>query len=176
MGGQNWGVGRRALAAGAPGPAGGGGGPGHLSPAQVREHRAQLASPEWLVAQWSPDAGDIFPLDFLIIEKLFLPTGLSSQRLGSQVVCGDDSRGASRARKSWFTVWFFLSSKAGDDEKFKKVLTNVSDEPRPPSEPHLEVEEGRHHKPQVLGCYLALPGEGRRVRGLLTVVAPLLFS
>lgn len=117
MGGQNWGAGRRALAAGAPGPAGGGGGPGHLSPAQVRERRAQLASPGWLVAQWSPDAGDVFPLDFLIIEKLFLPTGLSSQRLGSQAVCRDDSRGASRARKSWFTVWFFLSSKAGDDEK-----------------------------------------------------------
>lgn len=117
MGGQNWGAGRRALAAGAPGPAGGGGGPGHLSPAQVRERRAQLASPGWLVAQWSPDAGDVFPLDFLIIEKLFLPTGLSSQRLGSQAVCRDDSRGASRARKSWFTVWFFLSSKVGDDEK-----------------------------------------------------------
>lgn len=39
-------------------------------------------SPERPVAQWSPDAHDISPLDFLTLEQFLLLPGPLSQQLG----------------------------------------------------------------------------------------------
>lgn len=70
----------------------------------------------------SPGSGGGFPLDFLPIEQ-----GVVLPVLGFKSGCGDDSRGASCARKPWFVVWFDLPGKAGDYEKWERVFTKVSD-------------------------------------------------
>ena len=100
----------------------------------------------------------MFPPDFLTIEQ-FLPlteTARPSTWILRQFV-GNDSHGASSWRKPWFMVWFCLSSKAGDDEKQRKVPTSVWEDAQPFSAPHLEVGEGQRPQPQVLRYPLTLP-------------------
>lgn len=69
-------------------------------------------------------------------------------------------------------VWFCLSSKAGDDEKQRKVPTSVWEGARPFSGPHLEVGEGRRPQPQVLRYPLTLPRDSGGSGGLATLAAP----
>ena len=85
---------------------------------------------------------------------------------------GNDSHGASSWRKPWFMVWFCLSSKAGDDEKQRKVPTSVWEDAQPFSGPHLEVGEGQRPQPQVLRYPRLSPGIDGVSGGLATLAAP----
>lgn len=79
-----------------------------------------------LVVNSSPDSGDIFPLEFLIIEQLLLPKGTSSSTWILKWFVAMTHVGLHDGESHG--LWFGLSSKVGDYEKQEQVPTKVSGE------------------------------------------------
>lgn len=129
-----------------PGPAGGGGDPAYSPPAGVQEQRPLHP----LQSGWLLNGAQMLTIFlhwiFSLLSNSSYSRGHCPSNLAFKAVCGDNPRGYHdpESHGLWFGVC--LSSIARDDEKQKEVLTKVSEEPRPLSETHLEVEEGQSHR------------------------------